>query len=132
VTFIEQLAKSFELLEFELGDHDVLPGRARADERGVHELEHRPLAKGVRNDLGTPARLAEEPLEHVRRARRAPVRNRQLQVRDTGVEVIEKAARRARVVIPLQISSKSRSSPFQAVRRVEKTKRQGIAPLKLT
>src|SRR5438270_8938186 len=73
-------------------------GLARTDERGVHELEHGTLAKGMGNDLGSPALLAEDPLEHVGGARCAPMRNRKLQVRDAGVEVVEEARRRARIV----------------------------------
>jgi hypothetical protein len=67
LTLIQVLAKLLELPEFEVRYHDPFPGVARTDERGVHELEHRTLAEGVRDHLRAPALLAEEPLEHVRR-----------------------------------------------------------------
>jgi len=52
----------------------------------------------MRNDLGLSALLAEEPLEHVGGARCASMRNRKLQVRDAGVEVVQETARCARAV----------------------------------
>nr|WP_235893179.1 hypothetical protein [Pelomicrobium methylotrophicum] len=98
MTFVQVLAKLLELPEFELRDHDVLPGLACADERNVHELEHRSLAKGLRNHLGAPALFAEQALEQVGRARGAPMRDRQLKVRDASVEVFEETGGCAWVV----------------------------------
>jgi hypothetical protein len=36
-----------------------------ANHRGVHTLQHRPLPERVRDDLGAPTLLEEEPLEEI-------------------------------------------------------------------
>jgi hypothetical protein len=36
-----------------------------ADQRGIHQLQNRTLAEGVRDHLGAPPFLAEQPLEQI-------------------------------------------------------------------
>jgi glutamine phosphoribosylpyrophosphate amidotransferase len=49
---------------------------AFAHQRRVDEFQHRSLTEGVRNDLRSPALLAEQPFEQVRDANRTSMRNR--------------------------------------------------------
>jgi len=63
-----------------------------SDEQIIAVLrEHDAGAEGMRDDLGAPPRFAEQPLEHVRGSDRSPVRQRELEMRDTGLEVVVEA-----------------------------------------
>jgi len=74
---VELFTDRLELSPFECGDTDFTPCLAGADERGIHQLQHRTLAEGVGDDLRPPPLLAEEPLEQVRRADYLAVRDRE-------------------------------------------------------
>src|SRR3954469_16706931 len=84
------------LTKLELGEAQAAPALRRTHKRAEHELEHGLLAEAVRDDLEPPPLLAEEALQKIRRAGRAPVRHRKPQVGDTGLEVVLKAGDRAR------------------------------------
>ena len=62
---VEFLANRAELSLLELADRQAAPAVGRADDRGVHELQHRALAERVRDDLRAPALLEEETLEEI-------------------------------------------------------------------
>jgi hypothetical protein len=84
---VQFLADRSELTLLELADRDPTPAVRGPDERGVHQLQHRPLAKGVRGDLRAAVLFEEEPLEQVGRANHAPMAEWEAQVRDARVEV---------------------------------------------
>ena len=84
------LAQALKLFELELRDHQPLPALAGAHQRGEDEFEHRPVAKGMRDHLGFPPLFAKQTLKEVGGAGGAPVGNRQLKMRDLGLEVIQK------------------------------------------
>jgi hypothetical protein len=50
----------------ELVDGDAAPPIGRPDHRGVDQLEHRPLAEGMRHNLGPTPLLEEQALEQIR------------------------------------------------------------------
>jgi hypothetical protein len=54
---IEFLAKGPQLAVLELADLDRAPAIGGPDNSGVHQLQDRPFAEGVRNDLGPAAML---------------------------------------------------------------------------
>ena len=67
VRVIELFANRTELPLLELANGDAAPVVGRADDRRVHQLQHRPLAKGVRDDLRPAPLLEDEPLQEIRR-----------------------------------------------------------------
>src|SRR4030095_11731314 len=87
----ELVADRAQLPLLELADGEAAPPVGRADDRRVHQLQARPLAKGVRDDLRPPALFEEEPLEQVGRANHLAVLERKAQVRDAGLEVVPEA-----------------------------------------
>jgi hypothetical protein len=88
VSGAELVADRPELALLELADRDPAPAIRGADYRRVHQLEHRALAEGVRDDLGGPALFQEEPLEEIRRPDHlAVVAERKAEMGDTSVEV---------------------------------------------
>jgi hypothetical protein len=70
--------------------------RSAADHGAVHQLQDRPLAERVGDDLEPPALLQEQPLEEIRGPERPAVGDREAQVRDAGLEVVRKACHRVR------------------------------------
>ena len=75
----------------ELPDLDAAPAIGRADDGGVHQLQHRPFAEGMRNDLRPPALFEEEALEEIRGADHPTMTQREAEVRDARVEVVLEA-----------------------------------------
>jgi hypothetical protein len=53
---LQVLTQLRELLQLKFGNHDATPCIACADRRRVHELEHRPFAECMANDLGGSSR----------------------------------------------------------------------------
>ena len=88
---VEFFAERLQLALLELADHDPAPPLGGADDRRIHQLQHRPLAEGVRNDLRPPALFEEQPLEEIRGSNDAPVAEREAQMRDAGLEVVPEA-----------------------------------------
>ena len=88
---IELFSKRGELPSLEFAHRHTAPGLARSNDGGKHQLHHRALAEGVRNDLRSPALLAEESLEQIGRARDSAMSDRHPQMRDAGVEVVLEA-----------------------------------------
>jgi len=79
---IELALDLIDLPQLELADHDTTPSLTRADQCRVPQLEHRTLAKGMRDDLGPPPRRAKASREQIggahsatERDRHAPMRN---------------------------------------------------------
>src|SRR5215469_3557713 len=54
-----------QLTLLELGDLDPTPALGGTNERGIHQLQNGTLAKGMRDHLGAPPFLAEQPLEQI-------------------------------------------------------------------
>src|SRR5258708_1397234 len=69
-----------------------------ANERGVDELQDRALAKGMRDDLGAPAGLAEQALEQIGGANHPAMAKREAQMRDARLEVVVETCHRRRQV----------------------------------
>ena len=88
---LQLLAQRLDLLDLEGGHHDVAPALTRAHERCIHQFHDGALAKGMRDDLGAPALLAEHALEQVGGADRAPMSDGQLEVRNARLEVVLEA-----------------------------------------
>ena len=64
--FLDELfPHALQLAVLELADSDAPPGVGGPDHRGVHELQHRPLAEKRVNGLGSPPLLFEMPLQEV-------------------------------------------------------------------
>ena len=85
-----------DLTEFELGEAQTPPALGSAYQRTKHQFENRLLAEAVRNDLQPPTLFDKETFKQVRRARGPAMRDRQPQMRDTGLEVILEAGDRGR------------------------------------
>src|SRR2546426_12103502 len=81
---VELVAHRLQLTLLELADLDPPPAIRGPDDGGVHQLQDRPLAEGVRDDLRPPAFFEEEALEQVRRADHAAMPQRKAQVRNAG------------------------------------------------
>src|SRR5215470_11329096 len=82
-------ANRAELALLKLADRDAAPAIRRPDHGRVHQLEHGPLAEGVRDDLRAAAFFEEEPLKQIRRPDHLAVAERKAEMRDAGVEVLE-------------------------------------------
>ena len=67
----------------ELGNGDTAPALGGANERGIHQ--DGALAESVRDDLGAPPFLAEQPLEQIGGADRPAMAEREAQMRDAGL-----------------------------------------------
>jgi hypothetical protein len=61
----------------ELANLVATPAISGANDSRVHQLQHRPLAERMRDDLRAPALLEEEPLEQIRGADRPPMTERE-------------------------------------------------------
>src|SRR6516164_4164226 len=75
---VDLVSDCLQLTLLELADLDPAPALGRTDECGIHQLQNGPLAKGMRDHLGAPPFLAEQPLEQIGGADRpayAPPRN---------------------------------------------------------
>ena len=88
---IELLADRPELTLLELAHREAAPPVGRPDDGRVHELQHGTLAEGVRDDLGATALFEEEPLEQVGGTDNAPMAERETEVGDAGVEIVDEA-----------------------------------------
>jgi hypothetical protein len=86
--FIDLLLDCPELTLLELGDPDPAPAFGGANERGIHQLQDRTLAKGMRDDFGAAALLTEQPFQQIGGADRAAVAERETQLRDARLEVV--------------------------------------------
>src|SRR5262245_24797326 len=69
-----------ELALLKLADRDAAPAIRGANDGRVHQLEHGPLTERVRDDLGAPALLEEEPLEEIRRPDHLAVAERKAKI----------------------------------------------------
>ena len=90
---VEFLANRAELPLLELADRQAAPAVSGADQGGVHELQHRPLAERMRDDFRAPALLEEEPLEEIGGANHLAMAQREAQMGDAGLEVIDETPR---------------------------------------
>ena len=88
---VEFLTNRAKLPLLELADRQAAPAVGRADDGGVHELQHWPLSERVRDDLRAPALLKEEPLEQIRGPDHLAMPQRETQMGDAGVEVVGEA-----------------------------------------
>jgi hypothetical protein len=75
----------------ELAHSNAAPPIGRPDHRRVHELEHVPLAEGVRHDLGAAPLLEEQALEEIGGVDDLPVSEREAQMVNAAVEVVGEA-----------------------------------------
>jgi hypothetical protein len=66
ILLVEVLSEHCDLAALEVGELDGAPAVGGAGHGAEHELEHRALAEGVRDDLQAPALLDEQALEKVR------------------------------------------------------------------
>jgi len=85
---VDFLADCLQLALLELGDPDPAPALSRANERGVHQLQDGTLAKGMRDHLGAPPFLAEQPLEQIGGADCSTMAKRETQMCDARLEVV--------------------------------------------
>src|SRR6266542_437349 len=99
VFLIELVADGCKLTALELGDLDGSPTLGGAGERTKHQLEDRPLAEGIRDDLEAAALLNEQTLEQIRGPDRPAMGHWEAQVRDAGFEVVHEAHNRALVLL---------------------------------
>src|SRR6516165_1804216 len=58
---VDLVSDCLQLTLLELADLDPAPAPGRTDECGIHQLQNGPLAKGMRDHLGAPPFLAEQP-----------------------------------------------------------------------
>ena|SRR5215831_10360128 len=65
VRAVELVPQRSQLPLLELADDDAPPPIGRADDRGVHQLQHGALTEGMRHDLGPAPLLEEEALQEV-------------------------------------------------------------------
>ena len=84
------------LQPLEVRDPHRAPALRRPDHRPEHQLQDRPLAPGIGNDLQPPALPDEQPLQKVGRPDRTTVVHRHPQMGDAGLEVVEEAGDRTR------------------------------------
>src|SRR5438045_2414632 len=85
--FVGLLSDCPELTLLELGDPDAAPTFGGADERGIHQLQDRTLAEGMRDDFGAPALLTEQSFQQIGGADRPAMADRETQLRDTRLEI---------------------------------------------
>src|SRR3954453_3371258 len=83
-----------ELTLLKLGEPDPAPAFGGANERGIHQLQDRTLAKGMRDDFGAPTLLTKQPFEQIGGADRAAVAERETQLRDARLEVVVETSHR--------------------------------------
>jgi hypothetical protein len=57
----ELVADGIELTLLELGYPNAAPALGGTDQSGMHQLQNRTLAEGMRNDLGAPPFLTKQP-----------------------------------------------------------------------
>lgn len=92
---VQFIAQRIELFALELRDGHAAPSLTDTYQRGVHQLHHRALAEGMRDDFGAPPLFTERPLQQIRGAGHASMRNRQAKMRDARLEVGAKPVRSA-------------------------------------
>ena len=85
---IELAADRGQLAAFEFGHAQATPAFGRADQRSVHQFEYGAFAEGMRDDLGAPSLLTEQPLEHVGSADRPPMREWEAQMGNARFKVV--------------------------------------------
>src|SRR5207245_4517217 len=86
VSTAELVANRPQLTLLEFTDRDPAPSLGGADDGRVHQLQHRALAEGVRNDLRPAALLEKEPLQQVRGPHDPAMPEREAEVGDARVE----------------------------------------------
>src|SRR5262245_5755273 len=91
VSVVELLADGPELSLLELADLDPAPAVGGPNDRGVHQLQDRPLAERMWDDLRPPALVQEEALKEVGGPHHPAMAEREAQVRDAGVEIVLEA-----------------------------------------
>jgi hypothetical protein len=96
VRVIELFANRTQLPLLELPDRDPAPTIGRPDDRRVHQLEYGALAEGVRDDLRPTPFLQEEPLQQVRRPDDLAMAEREPEVSEARVEVLEETLHEGR------------------------------------
>src|SRR5438132_1196586 len=70
-----------ELTLLELADAETAPAFGGADQRCIHQLQDGALAKSMRDHLGAPPLLAEQPLQQIGGADHAAVAEGEAQMR---------------------------------------------------
>jgi hypothetical protein len=109
VSATQLFADGPELALLELTDRDPAPAIRGADHRRVHQLEHGPLAQGLRDDLGAPPLLEEQPLEEIGRPDDLAVAEREAEMSNARHIVRETATlrrlREKRTGDPLKLKS---------------------------
>ena len=85
---VEFLSQHRKLLSFEFADRHTTPALARSNDGSKHQLHYRALAEGMRNDIRSPALLAEESFKQLGGARDSAMRDRHAQVRDAGLVIV--------------------------------------------
>jgi hypothetical protein len=65
VSAIKFLADGRQLTLFELGHAQAALAVGRTDQCRIHQLQDCPFTEGMRDDLGAPPLLAEQPLEQI-------------------------------------------------------------------
>ena len=89
---VELLADDLKLLRLKSCHPKPAPFLRRPDHRGLHQLDHRPLTKSVRNCLCAPPVFFKQALEQIRGANRQSVREGKTQMCNTSVKVILEAS----------------------------------------
>src|SRR5215471_21005922 len=91
VSAAELFANRPQLALRELADGNPAPPRGGADDGGIHQLQHRPLAERVRDDLRPPALFEKQPLEQIRGADDTAMAEREVEMGDARGEVVSEA-----------------------------------------
>src|SRR5437588_9406890 len=96
--FVDLLSDCPELTLLELDDPDPAPTFGGANERGIHQLQDRTLAKSMRDDFGAPALLTEQPFQQIGGADRPAMAERKTQLRNARLEVVVETSRGRRQI----------------------------------
>jgi hypothetical protein len=80
VSAAELVADRSQLALLEFADGNPAPPLGGADDGGIHQLQHRPLAERVRDDFRPPALFEEQPLEQIRGADDAAMAEREAEM----------------------------------------------------
>jgi hypothetical protein len=106
VSVVQFFADDLQLPALELADGEAAPAIGRPNDGRVHQLQDRALAEGVGHDLRSPALFEEQPLQEIGGPDHLAMPQREAEMGDARLEVVEEAADRGGE-IPLETWTKS-------------------------